>query len=174
PNSKRPDDEGRMPSNNDGTMSNPSNPTIEGNDDSATTFIEDNAHPEGNTESIIQSNESEGEISHSFKDEERVDLTDDIDYDDVAQPVRRLSRQTKLPINLNDYVIDSKVKFGLNRVVNYYKLYGENLCFTTTLNKSFEPSNYKDGIHENNGVEDMNNEMESLNRNQTWEITDLP
>ncbi|GKB88950.1 zf-CCHC domain-containing protein [Tanacetum coccineum] len=103
-----------------------------------------------------------------------VDLTDHIDYDDVAEPVRRSSRQTKLPINLNDYVVDSKVKFGLNRVVNYSKLCGENLCFTTTLNKSFEPSNYKDVIHDNNWVEAMNNEMEALNRNQTWEITDLP
>ncbi|GKE38158.1 ribonuclease H-like domain-containing protein [Tanacetum coccineum] len=101
-------------------------------------------------------------------------LIDHIDYEDVAEHVRRSSRQTKLPINLNDYVVDSKVKFGLNRVVNYFKLCGENLCFTPTLNKIFEPSNYKDSIHDNNWIEVMNNEMEALNRNQTWEITDLP
>ncbi|GJW77272.1 retrovirus-related pol polyprotein from transposon TNT 1-94 [Tanacetum coccineum] len=71
PNPKRPDDEGRMPFNNDGTESNPS---IEGNDDYAATFIKDNAHPEGNTKSIIQSDESEGEINHSFENEEGVDL----------------------------------------------------------------------------------------------------
>ncbi|GKB50337.1 putative RNA-directed DNA polymerase [Tanacetum coccineum] len=106
PNPKRPDDEGRVPSNNDGTKSNPS---IEGNDDSAATFIEDNAHPEGNTESIIQSDESEGEINHSFKNEEGVNLTNHIDYDDVAEPIRRSSRQTKLPINLNDYVVIVKL-----------------------------------------------------------------
>ncbi|GJZ07010.1 putative RNA-directed DNA polymerase [Tanacetum coccineum] len=120
PNPKRPDDEGRVPSNNDGTES---NPAIEGNDDSAVTFIKDNAHPDGNTESIIQSDE---------------------------------------------------IKFGLNKVVNYFKLCDENLCFIPTLNKSFEPSNYKDSIHDNNWIEAMNNEMEALNRNQTWEITDLP
>ncbi|GKF63147.1 hypothetical protein Tco_0186595, partial [Tanacetum coccineum] len=66
-NPKRLDDEGRVPSNNYGTES---NPAIEGNDDSAATFIEDNAHPEGNFESIIQSDESEGEISHSFENKE--------------------------------------------------------------------------------------------------------
>ncbi|GJX64295.1 ribonuclease H-like domain-containing protein [Tanacetum coccineum] len=87
PNPKRPDDEGRVPSNNDGTES---NPAIEGNDDSAATFIEDNAHPEGNTESIIQFDESEGEINHFFENEEGDDLTDHLDYDDVAELVRRL------------------------------------------------------------------------------------
>ncbi|GJX12657.1 putative RNA-directed DNA polymerase [Tanacetum coccineum] len=34
--------------------------------------------------------------------------------------------------------------------------------------------NYKEAINDNNWVEAMNNEMEALNRNQTWEITDLP
>ncbi|GJY19879.1 hypothetical protein Tco_0392445 [Tanacetum coccineum] len=83
---------------------------IEGNDDFAATF------PEGNTKIIIQSNESEGEISHSFENEEGVDLTDHIDYDDVVEHVRSLFRQAKLPINLNDYAVDN---------VNNAFLYGE-------------------------------------------------
>nr|GEX16989.1 hypothetical protein [Tanacetum cinerariifolium] len=58
--------------------------------------------------------------------------------------------------------------------VDYSKLCGENLCFTTTLNKSFKPSNYKEAINGNNWVKAMNNNMEALNRNQTWEIIDLP
>nr|GEV29428.1 zinc finger, CCHC-type [Tanacetum cinerariifolium] len=53
-----------------------------GNGDFAATF------PEGNTKIIIQSDESEGEISHSFENEEGVDLTDHIDYDDVVEPVK--------------------------------------------------------------------------------------
>ncbi|GJX05540.1 hypothetical protein Tco_0191456 [Tanacetum coccineum] len=57
PNPKRPDDEGRVPSNNDGTKSNPIN---ESNGDSVATFIEDNAYSHGNTESINKSDESEG------------------------------------------------------------------------------------------------------------------
>ncbi|GJU58294.1 ribonuclease H-like domain-containing protein [Tanacetum coccineum] len=132
----------------------------------------DNAHPEGNTERINQYDESEDESNHLL--EEGIDLTNHIDYDDVAEPVRRTSRQTKLLLNLNDYVIDSKIKFGLNMVFNYSRLYGENLCITTTLNKSFEPSNYKETINDNNWVEAMNTEMEALHRNQTWEITNLP
>ncbi|GKE66318.1 hypothetical protein Tco_1520479, partial [Tanacetum coccineum] len=94
-----------VPSNDDDIESNP----IEmGNDDSAATFIKENAHPNGNTNSINQSVKSEGETIHLLNNEEEIDQTDLIDYDDVVEP-----------------------------------------------------------------VEAMNNEMEDLNRNQTWEITDL-
>ncbi|GJT77615.1 putative transcription factor interactor and regulator CCHC(Zn) family protein [Tanacetum coccineum] len=89
PNPKRTNDEGRVPSNNDCTESNPVN---EGNDDSDATFIEDNAHPEGNTKSINQYDESEGESNHPIEREKRIDLTKNINYDDVAEPVRRSSR----------------------------------------------------------------------------------
>ncbi|GJV62523.1 hypothetical protein Tco_1473351 [Tanacetum coccineum] len=125
PNPKSPYDEGRVPSNDDGTYSSSLN---EDDDESDATSIEDNAHPEGNPKNLNHSDESEF---------------------------------------LNDYVIDIKVKFGLNKVVNYCKLSNKNLCFTTALNKSFEPSRYKDAITDNNWVEAMNNEMEALNRNHT-------
>nr|GEV98041.1 reverse transcriptase domain-containing protein [Tanacetum cinerariifolium] len=170
PNLERPNDEGRVPSNNDGVES---NPIDKGDDDSAATSIEENAHSEGNIDSMNQSVESEGVTTHLFNIEEEIDQSDLIDYDDVVEPVRRSSRQTKLPLNLNDYVVDSKVKFGLNKVVNYSKLCVKNLCFTTSLNKSFEPNNYKEAINDNNWVEAMNNEIKALNRNQTWEITYL-
>ncbi|GJU77273.1 hypothetical protein Tco_1274343 [Tanacetum coccineum] len=48
-NPKRPNDKGRVLSNNDGIKS---NPVDKGDDDFATTFIEENEHPEGNTDSI--------------------------------------------------------------------------------------------------------------------------
>nr|GEW32669.1 hypothetical protein [Tanacetum cinerariifolium] len=89
PNPKRPDDEGRVPSNNYNIKSSPLN---EGNDDFATKFIEDNAHPEGNTEGINQSDENKGESNHLFENKEWVDLAEHIDYDDVVEPVRRSSR----------------------------------------------------------------------------------
>ncbi|GJZ90670.1 hypothetical protein Tco_0662597, partial [Tanacetum coccineum] len=69
-----------------------SNPVNEGNDDSDATFIEDNAHPEGNTESINQYDESEGESNHPIEREKGIDLTKNINYDDVVEPVRRSSR----------------------------------------------------------------------------------
>nr|GEY18498.1 ribonuclease H-like domain-containing protein [Tanacetum cinerariifolium] len=49
-----------------------------------------------------------------------------------------------------------------------------NLCFATNLNKSVEPTSYYEALKDNNWVEAMNNEIEALNRNNTWFICDLP
>ncbi|GJU37346.1 ribonuclease H-like domain-containing protein [Tanacetum coccineum] len=64
-NPKRLNDEERVPSYNDGTES---NPIDKGDDDYVATFIEENAHPEGNTHSIHDSVSSEGETNHLDKE----------------------------------------------------------------------------------------------------------
>ncbi|PWA57097.1 structural maintenance of chromosomes protein 1 [Artemisia annua] len=64
---------------------------VQGNDDSAATFIEDNAHPKGNTESLNQLVKSEDETNHLVENKEGIDSTDHTDYDDVAKPVSRSS-----------------------------------------------------------------------------------
>nr|GEV05284.1 hypothetical protein [Tanacetum cinerariifolium] len=109
PNPKRPNDEGRVPSNDDGiNSSSPSKNDVE----SGETSIEENAHLKGNSENL----------NHSFKSEsfenngEEIEPSDHIDYNDVVEIIRKSSRLSKLPTNLNDYVIDSKVKFRLNKV----------------------------------------------------------
>ncbi|GKC08372.1 ribonuclease H-like domain-containing protein [Tanacetum coccineum] len=81
------------------------------------------------------------------------------DTQDVINP-RRSSRPSVFSRNYNDFMVDSKVKYGLERYVNYSKLNFVNLCFITQLNKSCEPKSFL--------------EMEVLLRNDTWEITDLP
>ncbi|GKA32713.1 ribonuclease H-like domain-containing protein [Tanacetum coccineum] len=59
----------------------------------------------------------------------------------VQTPIlRRSDRQSKLPVRLNDYVLNSNVKYGTEKYVNYSKLNSVNLCFATTLNNSVEPS----------------------------------
>ncbi|GJS45099.1 ribonuclease H-like domain-containing protein [Tanacetum coccineum] len=88
--------------------------------------------------------------------------------------VRRSSRQTKLPVKLNDYVLNSNVKYGIEKFVSYSSLKGENLCFATTLNKSIEPTCLSDASSDLNWVDAMNNEIEALNRNNTWTECDLP
>ncbi|GJX86068.1 ribonuclease H-like domain-containing protein [Tanacetum coccineum] len=47
-------------------------------------------------------------------------------------------------------------------------------CFSTTLNKSFEPTTYYEADKNLNWIEAMNNEIEALNRNNTCTICDLP
>ncbi|GJS64961.1 ribonuclease H-like domain-containing protein [Tanacetum coccineum] len=94
---------------------------------------------------------------------------------DVQTPgLKRSSRQSKLPVKLNDYVINSSVKYCIEKYVSYSKLKGSNLCFATTLNKSIEPTCLKDALSDHNWVEAMNNEIEAINSNNTWTECDLP
>ncbi|GJU90604.1 ribonuclease H-like domain-containing protein [Tanacetum coccineum] len=46
-----------------------------------------------------------------------------------VQNVRRSSRQSVFQRNYNDFVVESKVKYGLEKYVGYSKLNSENLCF---------------------------------------------
>ncbi|GJR79266.1 alanine--glyoxylate aminotransferase 2 homolog 1, mitochondrial [Tanacetum coccineum] len=76
--------------------------------------------------------------------------------------LRRSTRQFKLLVKLNDYVLSSNVKYGIKKFVNYSKLKGDNLCFATTLNKYVEQPCLSDVFSDPNWVEDMNNEIEAL------------
>ncbi|GKD09074.1 retrovirus-related pol polyprotein from transposon TNT 1-94 [Tanacetum coccineum] len=101
--------------------------------------------------------------------------TADSAQDDVQTPgLRRSSRQSKLPMKLNDYVLNFSVRYGIEEYVIYYKLKGTNLCFATTLNKSIKPTCLKVALSDPNWVEAMNNEMEALNKNNTCTECELP
>ncbi|GJR02261.1 ribonuclease H-like domain-containing protein [Tanacetum coccineum] len=88
--------------------------------------------------------------------------------------LRRSSRNLRQPARFNDYVVNSSKKYGLEKYVTYSRLNSSNYCFSTTLNKSTEPTNYLEAIKNPNWIESMNNEIEALNRNETWTICDLP
>ncbi|GJU92472.1 putative RNA-directed DNA polymerase [Tanacetum coccineum] len=87
---------------------------------------------------------------------------------------RKSSRKTKLPTKLGDFVLDKKVKYGLDKYVNYSNLSRENYVFSTNLNKIYEPKTYNEACKDNRWIDAMNLEMEALNRNGTWFITELP
>nr|GEW69785.1 putative reverse transcriptase, RNA-dependent DNA polymerase, Gag-polypeptide of LTR copia-type [Tanacetum cinerariifolium] len=87
---------------------------------------------------------------------------------------KRSSRPSKVPRNLNDFVIEGKVKYGVERVVNYSNLSNDNFCFTSNINKSIEPKTYQEATLDTNWINAMNNDIEALNMNKTWIITDLP
>ncbi|GJV13211.1 ribonuclease H-like domain-containing protein [Tanacetum coccineum] len=92
----------------------------------------------------------------------------------VQNEFRRYSRVSKLSAKLNDYVIDSKLKYGLEKLVSYAKLNIVNYFFATTLNESYEPATYYDAIKNPKWIKAINDEIEALYRNKTWTITDLP
>ncbi|GJY56495.1 ribonuclease H-like domain-containing protein, partial [Tanacetum coccineum] len=86
---------------------------------------------------------------------------------------RRSSRQPKLPTKLNDYVVNSSVRYGIKKFVCYSWLNETNMCFATNLNKYVETTCYNDALSDSNWLDAMNNEIEALNRNNTWFICDL-
>ncbi|GJU71897.1 ribonuclease H-like domain-containing protein, partial [Tanacetum coccineum] len=90
------------------------------------------------------------------------------------QNLRRSSRVSVFPRNYNDFVVESKVKYGLEKFVGYANLDDENLCFVTELNKSHEPKTFLEASRYPHWADAMNKEMEALLRNDTWELVDLP
>ncbi|KAJ0482050.1 putative RNA-directed DNA polymerase [Helianthus annuus] len=91
-----------------------------------------------------------------------------------GQSVRRSSRKTLFPKRFDEFVVEGKVKYGIEKVVNYANLSFDNLCLVASLNKSVEPNSYNEAIKDTRWIEAMNNEMEALHRNNTWEVVDLP
>ncbi|GJW59684.1 ribonuclease H-like domain-containing protein [Tanacetum coccineum] len=100
---------------------------------------------------------------------------DEVDPERIVEDsIRRSSWKTSLPSRLQDYEIQGKVKYGLNKCVNYANLSSDNYSFVTNLNKAIKPKTYKEAFSDPRWIEAMNNEMQALNRNGTWVITDLP
>ncbi|KAK1433709.1 hypothetical protein QVD17_10624 [Tagetes erecta] len=87
---------------------------------------------------------------------------------------RRSSRESNLPRKFDQYVVEGKVKYGIEKVVNYSNLSPENYCFVTNLNKSSQPKNFKEASNDPNWINAMNVEMQALLKNNTWELSDLP
>ncbi|GJX21812.1 ribonuclease H-like domain-containing protein [Tanacetum coccineum] len=87
---------------------------------------------------------------------------------------RRSSKQSKLLVKLNDYVVNSSVRYGIEKFVCYYMLSESNLCFATNLNESIEPSCYEDVMCHINWLDAMNSKIKDLNSYSTWIVYDLP
>ncbi|KAK9062368.1 hypothetical protein SSX86_019554 [Deinandra increscens subsp. villosa] len=154
---KRPDDDGRVTSDCTGSDQHPSAiDRTEGN----STEQQPNSSSQ-NAEGIDTSSTPNEEVTPS--------------EGGVNPPItRRSTRNTSVPKKLQDYVVEGKVKYGLERVVNYSRLSTENRCFMSALNKSVEPETYSEASMDPNWVRAMNEEMEALFRNNTWTLVELP
>lgn len=103
--------------------------------------------------------------------------TNEIDQEtSTSEPmsVSKSRRESRLPVKFTDYVIEGKYKYGIEKSVNYSNLNLENLCFTSNIDKTKEPQSFLQVASDPNWISAMNEEMEALNRNNTWEITNLP
>nr|GEU91546.1 ribonuclease H-like domain-containing protein [Tanacetum cinerariifolium] len=162
--SQSPYDEGKATSFEEGS------PTFSRIDTEATQLSDNGTATQIEETSLSEGNVFETNIDPSFIP--TLSLTSE-SIDRVQSEPRRSSRDSKLPAKLNDYVIDSKLKYGKEKHVSYAKLNQVNYCFGTTLNKSVEPTSYYEAATNPRWVEAMNNEIDALYRNHTWTIFNL-
>ncbi|KAK9064691.1 hypothetical protein SSX86_016073 [Deinandra increscens subsp. villosa] len=122
--------------------------------------------PVGRAVGVIESNDKENTDS-------RVN-SEGGGLEQLGSTLRRSSRNIVFPRKLNDFVVEGKVKYSLEKVVNYSHLSQDNFCFSSSLNKSSEPKSYYEAVTDSNWVSAMNEEIEALHRNNTWELVPLP
>nr|GEV34384.1 hypothetical protein [Tanacetum cinerariifolium] len=154
-----PNDDGRDSSNEEGSLPHTDiHDSTQGRNQSdglSATQIGDQNWSEGNIQNVSQSSPTQNK-------------------DDVQTPViRRSERNTRPPVRFNDYILNFNVKYGIEKYVSYSRLSSVNMCFAVSLNKSVEPTCLIEALSDPNWVEAMNNEIEALNRNNTWTVCDL-
>ncbi|KAM0019556.1 putative RNA-directed DNA polymerase [Helianthus debilis subsp. tardiflorus] len=128
---------------------------------------------------IVDHSQQVGQESSSRQDdscraEDTLGLNEDTNLSEGTHSVRKSSRSVVFPRKFSDYVVDGRVKYGIEKSVNYSNLSVENLCFVSSLNKMVEPSSYSEAVKDPRWVEAMNKEMEALYKNGTWVLVDLP
>nr|GEU73398.1 putative reverse transcriptase, RNA-dependent DNA polymerase, Gag-polypeptide of LTR copia-type [Tanacetum cinerariifolium] len=103
---------------------------------------------------------------------------DNVDSESVPTttlpPVRRSERTSNFPSKYNEFVVESTLKYGLENFVSYVNLSSKIKCFSVELNNSFKSNTFYEASKDQHWIEAMNNKMDVLYRNDTWEITDLP
>lgn len=67
-----------------------------------------------------------------------------------SQSARKSTRVTSFPHNVNDFIVGGKIKYGIEKVVNYLCLNVENFSFVSSLNKSVAPKNFQEACSDNN------------------------
>ncbi|GJY29201.1 putative RNA-directed DNA polymerase [Tanacetum coccineum] len=117
-------------------------------------------------------NESEGVDTtyQEFNDQFQSPI---LNLDSQSVSLKKSTRKTSIPAKLSDFKVNTKVKYNIDKQVNYFKLSIENFDFSTSLNKISEPKSYTDAASDIRWIDAMNQEMEALNINDIWVIIDL-
>lgn len=99
----------------------------------------------------------------------------------AIQP-RRSTRQSKAPTYLQDFHCNSistsssttTPLYPLSSVLSYHKLSPSHLHFVLSITSQIEPTSYKQAIQHEHWIKAMHTELQALEQNSTWTITDLP
>ncbi|GKB69570.1 ribonuclease H-like domain-containing protein [Tanacetum coccineum] len=124
--------------------------------------------------SLISDQRSQSDISHSFMHGGNTNTKGFPDENLGNDAQRSDDIFATHDENYNDFIVDSKVKYGLEKYVGYSKLNSKNYYFVTHLNKNHEPKSFFEASKFSHWTDAMNKEMDALLRNDTWDIVDLP
>ncbi|KAG6498707.1 hypothetical protein ZIOFF_038429 [Zingiber officinale] len=102
----------------------------------------------------------------------------------APDPVKQLSSSVEptAPLNMNELDLSVVVRKGvrsctqhpISNHVSYSRLSPSYHAFVSQLSNHAIPSSYYEAIRDSRWQEAMNEEMEALNRNGTWELVDPP
>ncbi|PWA98079.1 ribonuclease H-like domain-containing protein [Artemisia annua] len=116
--------------------------SVENNDTLGNIIAEGNSNGDGAT-SEDENYDFEGEDFVNF---DMLSKSDEGDPNSVVgeESVTRSSRTSSLPSRLKDFDVEWKVKYDLNRYVDYAYLGSKIYSFVKNLNKTVEPKIYKE------------------------------
>ncbi|XP_019155956.1 PREDICTED: uncharacterized protein LOC109152764 [Ipomoea nil] len=92
---------------------------------------------------------------------------------------RRSTRQRHIPVRLQDYHCDPVIHgrsspHSLHHVLSYESLSPTYRVFTTAISSNYEPKTYNEAIKFQCWKQAMQAEIQALQDNHTWTLTDLP
>ncbi|GJY31794.1 ribonuclease H-like domain-containing protein [Tanacetum coccineum] len=150
------------------SQSDSSSSSVSGSNHNTVDFLVDNHRNDADSsgEFVPTQNEEVATLEENVFSEGNLDQN--LSSSHGVQNVKRSSRQSVFPNNYNNFVVESKVKYGHEKYVGYSKLNSEIFCFVTQLNKTREPKSYFEASKYPHWTDAMNQEMDALLRNDKY------
>ncbi|KAH9751848.1 retrovirus-related pol polyprotein from transposon RE1 [Citrus sinensis] len=136
-------------------------------DDSQAEICEDTFGEHNNSDTTAIENESHEEIPNQSSAEDVP----------TTSPIRRIlpQRQNRgIPKPTYEPDFSSRVKYPMSHFVSNHRLSESNQSFVNQLSAVSIPNSVQEALKDPKWKVAMNDEMRSLQKNQTWELVDLP
>jgi Reverse transcriptase (RNA-dependent DNA polymerase) len=92
----------------------------------------------------------------------------------VEAEVRRSSRTVRPSVRLQDFITYHTSQYPIQKFIRYDKLSPNYCTFLAEIDKNTKPNNFEEARKQSQWIKAMNEELEALNRNKTWELVELP
>jgi Reverse transcriptase (RNA-dependent DNA polymerase)/Integrase core domain/gag-polypeptide of LTR copia-type/GAG-pre-integrase domain len=96
----------------------------------------------------------------------------DLHDDEVS--IRKSTRIIKPPARLQDFITYHTAHYPIQDYIRYDKISQNFRTFLTRIEQNPEPNNFEEARKHSKWVSAMNEELEALSRNKTWELVTLP